>query len=131
MTASHQPDGYPTLSVYMMADGAQRVIDFITQVLAGESLMRIDRDNGTVLHAAVRIGDSVVMLSDGTAGYPAFPVWLHVYVPDVDATYQRALDCGAVSVQEPSEKGDGDRRGGIKDAAGNTWWVATHVGSRQ
>ena len=130
MTNSHQPAGYSTLSTYMMADDAQRVIDFITQVLSGEALMRIDRNDGTVMHAAVRIGDSVVMLSDGTAQYPAFPVWLHVYVPDVDATYRRALDYGAVSVQEPNEQGDGDRRGGVKDAAGNTWWIATHVGSR-
>ncbi len=70
------------------------------------------------------------MLSDGTPEHAAFPVWLHVYVPDVDATYERALDYGAVSVQEPNEQGEGDRRGGVKDAAGNTWWIATHVGSR-
>jgi PhnB protein len=126
--ASHQPTGYPTVSVYMMADGAQRVINFMTDVLGGETLMRLDRDNGTVLHAAVRIGDSVIMLSDGTAEAPAFPVWLHVYVRDVDETYQRALDYGAGSVQTPSEQGDGDRRGGIKDPAGNTWWIATHLG---
>ena len=58
----------------------------------------------------------------------AFPVWLHVYVRDVDETYQRALDYGAGSVQTPSEQGDGDRRGGIRDPAGNTWWIATHLG---
>jgi uncharacterized glyoxalase superfamily protein PhnB len=59
---AHQPTGYPTVSVYMMADGAQRVIDLMTDVLGGETLMRMDRDNGTILHAAVRIGDSVIML---------------------------------------------------------------------
>jgi PhnB protein len=59
------------------------------------------------------------MLSDGTTDAPAFPVWLHVYVRDVDETYQRALDYGAGSVQTPSEQGDGDRRGGIRDPAGN------------
>jgi uncharacterized glyoxalase superfamily protein PhnB len=56
------------------------------------------------------------------------PVWLHVYMPDVDATYQRALDAGAASVQAPSRReGDPDRRGGVKDPAGNTWWIATQV----
>jgi uncharacterized glyoxalase superfamily protein PhnB len=88
----------------------------------------MDRDDGSVMHAAVRIGDSVVMLSDGSAEYPAFQVWLHVYVPDVDATWRRCLELGGVSVQEPSEKGDGDRRAGVRDPAGNTWWLATHVG---
>jgi PhnB protein len=68
------------------------------------------------------------MLGSAGDAFPGFPVWLHVYVPDVDATYRRALERGAESVQEPSEKGDGDRRGGIKDPAGNTWWIATHVG---
>ena len=124
----HQPAGYPTVSVYMMANGAQRVIDFVAHVLGGETVVRLDRDDGTIMHAAVRIGDSVIMLSDASANHPAFPVWLHVYVPDVDVTYQRALGYGAVSGQAPSEQGDGDRRGGIKDAAGNTWWIATHVG---
>ncbi len=55
-------------------------------------------------------------------------MWLHVYVRDVDETYQRALDYGAEAVQTPSEKGDGDRRSGIRDPAGNTWWIATHLG---
>ncbi len=125
--SSHQPSGYPAVSVYMMADGAERVIDFVTQVLGGEVLMRMDRDDGSILHAAMRIGDSVIMLSDATPEVPAFPVWLHVYVPDVDATHECALSHGASSVQEPSEKGDGDRRGGVMDPAGNTWWIATPV----
>jgi PhnB protein len=56
---------------------------------------------------------------------PAVPIGLHVYVPDVDATYQRALTAGGVSVQEPTHKDDPDRRGGVQDPAGNTWWIAT------
>ncbi len=124
----HQPAGYPTVSVYMMADGAQRVIDFVTDVLGGELIMRMDQEDGSLMHGSLRIGDSVIMLADATKNAPAFPVWLHVYVPDVDATYRRALEKGATSVQEPSEQGDGDRRGGVKDPVGNTWWIATHVG---
>jgi uncharacterized glyoxalase superfamily protein PhnB len=71
------------------------------------------------------------MLADGGGQVPAFPVWLHVYVPDVDATYRRALAAGGVSVQEPSQQGDPDRRGGVKDPAGNTWWIATQVGTAE
>jgi len=73
----------------------------------------------------VRIDDSVVMIADGGDAFPAVPIGLHVYVPDVDATYQRALTAGGVSVQEPTHKDDPDRRGGVQDPAGNTWWIAT------
>jgi len=80
------------------------------------------------MHVEVRIDDTVVMLADGGGAWPPFPVYLHVYVDDVDATYRRALEAGGVSAQEPSRKeGDPDRRGGVKDPAGNTWWIATQV----
>jgi uncharacterized glyoxalase superfamily protein PhnB len=111
-----------------MAERPQGVIDFVTEVLGGSVLMRLDREDGSLMHASLTVGDSVVMLGGAGGDFPGFPVWLHVYVPDVDATYRRALARGAESVQEPSEKGDGDRRGGVKDPAGNTWWIATHVG---
>jgi PhnB protein len=128
MATTYRPEGYPTVSVYMMVEGAARAIDYMAAALGGETIMRMDRDDGSVMHAAVRVGDSVVMLSDATADYPANLAWLHVYVPDVDATYARALELGAVSVQEPSEKGDGDRRAGVTDPTGITWWLSTHVG---
>ena len=59
---------------------------------------------------------------------PAFPVWLHVYVPDVDATYRRALAAGGTGIQAPEQKDDPDRRAGVQDPAGNVWWIATQVG---
>jgi PhnB protein len=128
MANTFQAPGHSTVSVYLMADRPQEVIDFVTGVLGGSVLMRLDREDGSLMHASLSIGDSVVMLGSAGDAFPGFPVWLHVYVPDVDATYRRALERGAESVQEPSEKGDGDRRGGIKDPACNTWWIATHVG---
>jgi PhnB protein len=128
MAVAYRPEGYPDVSVYMMVEGAPRAIDFMREVLGGETLMRMDREDGSIMHAAVRIGDSVVMLSDATPDYPAVPAWLHVYVPDVDASYARALEQGAVPMQAPSEKGDGDRRSGVTDPAGITWWLSTHVG---
>lgn len=76
----------------------------------------------------MRIGASVVMLAEGSRDYPAFPAWLHLYVPDVDVSYRRALDAGAASVQEPQQKpGDPDRRGGVLDPAGNTWWISSQL----
>ncbi|HZI08682.1 MAG TPA: VOC family protein [Archangium sp.] len=128
MTRPYKPEGYPSVSAYVMVDGAQRVIDFLKKTFNATELRRYDSPDGSIMHVEVRIDDTVVMLSDGGGSFPAFPVWLHVYVPDVDATYRRALEAGGVSVQEPQQKGDPDRRGGVKDPSGNTWWIATQVG---
>jgi len=66
------------------------------------------------------------MIADAGGAYPAFPVWLHVYVPDVDETYRKARAAGGVPVQEPMRKaGDPDKRSGVKDPCGNTWWIST------
>src|ERR687893_851994 len=126
MDRAYKPQGYSSVSPYVVANRAQGVIDFLIESFDARQTRRYDMPDGSIMHAEVQIDDTIVMITDGGDDNPAFPVWLHVYVPDVDATYRRALDYGAVSVQEPSEQGDGDRRGGIKDAAGNTWWIATH-----
>jgi uncharacterized glyoxalase superfamily protein PhnB len=123
-----KPTDYTSVSPYLMLRDAQDVIDFLTQVFGATALRRFDMPDGTVMHAELRIDDSVIMLADSSDAYPAFPVWLHVYVRDVDATYRRALELGAESVQEPRQReGDPDRRGGVKDPAGNTWWISTQL----
>jgi PhnB protein len=129
MGSDWKPHGYNSVSVYMLVDGAQRVIDFLKKTFDATELRRFDTPDGRIMHAEVRIGDTVVMLADAGGNFPAFPVWLHVYVPDVDGTYKKALQEGGVPVQEPARKeGDPDRRGGFKDPAGNTWWVSTQGG---
>jgi uncharacterized glyoxalase superfamily protein PhnB len=90
-------------------------------------LRRIASPNGKVMHAEVRIDDTVVMIADAVEGWPAVPAHVHIYVRDVDEAHERALQAGATSVQAPENKDDGDRRGGVKDAGGTTWWLATHV----
>lgn len=127
-TSAYKPDGYPSASVYLMCDDAARLIGFLHDVFGAEVLRRTERPDGRIAHVEVRIDDSVVMLADTTEGYPAVTAWLHVYVPDVDATYRRALDAGGTSVQEPAQKDDPDRRAGVADPCGNTWWLATQVG---
>jgi PhnB protein len=128
MNVPYKPQGYASVSVYIMADGAQRVIDFLKNTFAATQTRRTDLPDGSIMHAEVQIDDTVVMIAEAGDAYPAFPVWLHVYVPDVDATYLRALEAGGTSVQAPSQaKGEPDRRGGVKDPAGNTWWIATQV----
>jgi len=130
MAASYKPEGYPTVSPYLIAAGAQAVIDFLKKAFGARELRRYDMPDGSIMHAEVRIGDTVVMIGDAGEHWPAVPAHVHVYVDSVDETYRRALDAGGVSVQLPQQKGqDPDRRGGVKDPAGNTWWIATQVAS--
>lgn len=77
------------------------------------------------MHSEVRLDDSVIMIADSAPEWPPAPSHVHIYVDDVDAAYQRALDAGAHSVQSPTKKDDDDKRGGVKDSGGTTWWIAT------
>ncbi|WP_420128777.1 VOC family protein [Longimicrobium sp.] len=128
MPASHKPDGYPSVAPYLIVNGARGTIDFLKQVFGAQELRVFGTDDGKVMHGEVRIDDTVVMVADGAEGWPPIPAHVHVYVADVDDTWRRALAAGAESVQEPVQKGDEDKRGGIKDAGGTTWWIATRVG---
>ncbi len=124
---AHVPANHSTLAPYLMAEGARDLVDFLAAVFGARTVMSLDRDDGSLMHASILIGESSLMVAEATADYPAFPVWLHVYVADVDATYAKALGLGAAPVEAPGEKSDGDRRGGFRDASGNTWWIATPV----
>jgi uncharacterized glyoxalase superfamily protein PhnB len=128
MSSGYKPQGYNDVSVYIVTDGAQRVVDFLKKTFDAEELRRFDTPDGKIMHGEVRVGDTVVMIADAGANYPAFPAWLHVYVKDVDAAYKKALEAGGTSVQAPVRKEDPDKRGGVKDPAGNTWWISTQVG---
>jgi uncharacterized glyoxalase superfamily protein PhnB len=124
---SHKPDGYSTVSPYLIVDGADGTIEFLKRVFGATELRRFPDAGGRLMHAEVRMDDTVVMIADASAGWPAVPSNVHVYVSDVDATYRRALAAGATSVQEPMKKDDEDKRGGVRDAGGTTWWIATKV----
>ena len=127
MPVSYKPEGYNTVSPYLVVNGAEGTIAFLTAVFDAQEIRRFPSESGGIMHAEVRIGDSVIMLADGVDQWPAFPAHVHIYVPDVDATYQRALEAGATVVQEPQQKEDEDRRGGVLGPGGTTWWIATKV----
>ena len=128
MTDSYKPQGYTSVAPYLVVNGAAATIDFLVRVFGAVELRRFPAPDGKVMHAEVRIDDTVVMLADGAEGWPPLASHVHVYVADVDDTWRRALIAGAESVQEPVQKGDEDRRGGVKDPGGTTWWIATRVG---
>ena len=123
----HKPADFPSVSPYLIVNGAERTIRFLVDVLDAKELRRFPSPDGRIVHSEVRIDDSVVMVADPAEGWPAIGANVHVYVRDVDATYRRALDAGAESVQEPTKKDDPDKRGGVRDAGGTTWWISTKV----
>lgn len=127
MSVGHKPRGYTTVSPYLIVDGASETIDFLQRVFGATELRRFPNPKGKLLHAEVRIDDTVVMLADSADGWPAVASHVHIYVRDVDATYRRALEAGATSVREPVKQDDEDRRGGVRDPGGTTWWIATKV----
>lgn len=123
-----KPSDYPTLSPYLTVPDAHIVIDFVTATFGATTLRRFERDDGTIQHAELRLDDSVIMLGQAVDGWPPVPSHVHIYVPDVDATYAKAIENGATSVQPPSQRDDPDRRSGVKGPGGNTWWISTQVG---
>jgi PhnB protein len=127
MAVTPIPEGYHTVTPYLVVQGVPTLIDFLKQAFDAQEIMRIPRPDGAIMHAEVRIGDSVVMLSDAMGEWKPMPTSIYLYVNDADATYQRALQAGGTSVMEPANLFYGDRHGSVKDPAGNYWSVATHI----
>lgn len=120
------PDGYHTITPYLIVPDIQTVLDFVQGAFDAEVTMKINGPGGQPTHAEVRIGDSKVMMGQRPDG-GTMPAMIYVYVTDTDATYQRAIAAGATSEMEPSDQFYGDRNAGVKDQAGNLWWIATHI----
>jgi PhnB protein len=129
------PDGYPRVCPYLAVDGAGKAIDFYKEVLGATERMRMGGPDGKVGHAELALGDSVIMLADAfpdmgmlsPKSVGGSPVTIHVYVDDVDATFDRALKAGAKSLQPVEDKFYGDRSGAFEDPFGHRWDVSSHV----
>jgi PhnB protein len=129
------PEGYPQVIPYLCVDGAAAAIEFYTAVLGATERMRMPGPGGTVGHAELEIGDSMVMLSDeflernvrGPKTIGGSPVTLTVYLPDVDAVFARAIEAGARSLRPVETQFYGDRTGQFEDPFGHRWSVSTHV----
>ena len=126
MSSGAVPEGYRTLSPYLIIVDADGLLAFVRDVFGSDVRRRTVGEAGG-LHAEVELGDSVLMVGEG--GGRAFPGMLHVYVDDSDAVYERALARGATSVAEPHDTSFGDHRSAFDDPWGNQWWVATRVGA--
>jgi uncharacterized glyoxalase superfamily protein PhnB len=121
------PEGFYAITPYLFAQGASRLIEFISAAFEGELIFQQKRPDGAVMHATMRIGDSMLMLADATREFGPMPSSIYLYVTDCDVVYQRALDSGGVSVFPMTTLPSGERYDGVKDPCGNIWWVATHA----
>ena len=127
MTAKPIRDGFHTITPYLFARNAPRLIEFLCAAFGGELISRKDRPGGSVMHAEIRIGDSMLMLAEATADFAPMPTSIYLYVPDCDAVYRSALAAGGSSISDVRDLPSGERYGGVKDPCGNIWWIATHV----
>lgn len=127
MSVKPIPEGYHTVTPFLIVKDAAKLIDFLREAFNAEENFRMNNPDETVAHAEVKIGNSMVMVSEANEQFPAIPNILHLYVEDTDAVFQRALKAGAETLKEPSDQFYGDRSGSVKDAFGNQWWIGTHI----
>lgn len=121
------PPGYHTVTSYLFVPGAAQLIGFLQAAFDATIVSRQVAPDGSVSYALVKIGDSLVMLSEPHDPWKPMPCGIYLYVPDTDATYARAMAAGGVSLMEPADQFYGDRNAGVQDPCGNQWWIATHI----
>jgi PhnB protein len=135
MAVQPVPEGYHTITPYLAVENASEAIDFYKRALGAKERVRMPGPGGSVMHAELEIGDSVVMLSDPFPQASTKPpkelggtsVSIMVYVDNIDSLYKQAIDAGATSLMEPDDMFWGDRFGSVQDPFGHSWTIATHV----
>jgi PhnB protein len=124
---SYIPQGLHNVNVYLHPRRAEPLIAFMKRAFGAQELAKYASPDGVVHHAQIRIGDSVVEMGEAHGKYESMPVMFYLYVPNVDAVYRQTVAAGATSFQEPTDQPYGDRQAGVRDAFGNTWYIATHI----
>lgn len=123
-----KPGGYNSVSPYLVIYDADKLIEFIERVFGGRLVRRFDRADGKILHAEIKLHDSIIMFAEANEHYPPMIVLLHVYVADVEEVYRSALAFGCEGLEKPMQKeGDVDKRGMFRDFAGNMWSITTQL----
>jgi PhnB protein len=120
-------EGFHSITPYLIIEEAGRWIDFVEQAFGAEERLRVKRPGAgdIIMHAEVKIGDSMIELADANEQFPPMPSAIWLRVNDVDATYDRALEAGATPIQAPADMEYGSRDGSVKDLSGNHWYIHT------
>ena len=121
------PDGYHSVTPYLVVADADLLLRFLKSAFGAQELTAHRGPEGVIHHAEAKIGDSILMM--GRAGGDVKPqsCTMQLYVPDVDAAYRTAMNAGAKSLEPPADQFYGDRRAGVEDRCGNSWYMATHI----
>ncbi len=128
MNKRFKPANYNSVSPYFIVKDAQRLIDLLHKIFNASELRRYDHSNGTIMHAEIKIDDSVIMLADASDKYPSVSMVMHVYVEDVDKTFDAAIAAGCKVIELPKQReGDPDRRATFMDFADNIWSIGTQL----
>lgn len=120
------PEGLRAVTIYLHPKGAPELIDFLKRAFSAEEDARYESE-GAIVHAKVRIGDSILEMGEAHGPYQPRPTGIHLYVPDTDAAYRQALAAGATSLTEPNDAPYGDRTAAVQDPQGNSWFLATYI----
>ena len=123
-----KPEGYRSITPYLVVDRAARLIEFLKDAFGAQEIARYSDEGGAVRHAQIWIGDSIIEVADSLPEYPPMPTSLHLFVPNVDEVYSRAIAAGATSYDPIVDQPYEDREGGVVDPSGNHWYIATHLG---
>ena len=122
------PNGFHTITPFLIVHDARELLSFIEKGLGGKTEYKLEGDDGKIIHASARVGDSAIMISDTMEGMEPVTAMLYLYVENADNLYNQALSVkGATSAREVRNEFYGDRAGRIQDQWGNKWWIATHV----
>lgn len=121
------PPNFGVVTPYIVVDNADSYVEFLKNGLGGIELGRSTRPDGTIADCQVRFASSTVMVADASPAFPACQAHFYFYVEDADRAMQRAILHGAVKIMDVSNQPYGDRQGGIKDPAGNIWWISQRL----
>lgn len=121
------PDTYRTVTPYFVVPDADQELSFLKAAFGATEVSCHRQPDGSVMHAEMRIGDSLVMIGQANATWPALTAAIYLWVDDVDATYAAALAAGATSQSAPEDKPYGHRNAGVVDRNGITWWIGAPV----
>jgi len=121
--ANYARPGFNNIAPYMLVKGAAEFIEFLKAAFGAEERVRVPREDGSVMHAELGVGNSLIELGDANQKHPSRQVAIHLYVDDADAIYQRALRAGAISLQAVADMAWGDRQGSVRDSFGNRWYI--------
>lgn len=121
------PKGFHTATPYLIVENVAKQIDFLKNAFGATETHRSTLPDGHIIHAEVRIGDSMIMIGGAREPWKPRPATVYLYFEDVDRVFHKAVEAGGKSMQEPKDQFYGDRSGGVEDPNGNYWWLATHI----